>query len=1098
MTEPAVLSPSVSGPRPVLRDPDQLRDVLGIDMSDEQMRIVTAPLEPGVVVAGAGSGKTTVMTARVVWLVGTGRVRPCEFLGLTFTNKAAGELDARIRGALDRLASATRTTRTTRTARFDEELAEPTVSTYHAYAGGLLTEHGLRLGFEPGLRVVSDATRFQLAARVVTGSSHPVERLSGNLSTVVTAILSLDAQLQDHLVSVQQLREHDRALRETLQQQPFGKSGKPLVKINEAVATSCERDELLELVLAYRALKADEEIAEFSDQMAAGARLAIECPEVGLSERARFKAVLLDEYQDTSVSQRRMLQGLFSGGPGQDGRGHAVTAVGDPCQAIYGWRGASVDNIDDFGVHFPQRDGMAAPTYPLMVNRRCAVRVLEAVNRLAGPLYAAHQGAEQLCVRAGAPQGGITLALHESVVDEIAWAPGAVRRMRADLSRTGPPARWSDIAVLVRNRAELAELTGALRRSGIPAEVVGLSGLLSQPEVADVVATLRVVCDLTANAALLRLLTGPRWRVGVRDLALLGERSEELVRGGAGPVGNDLAAALDAAVVGIDPSEVASLSDALADPGDKAYSPQARARFAVLAAELSMLRRAAGEPLSDLVRRVVLTLGLDVELAASSSPDAHQAADNVALLLETVADFAAHDPFASVHGLVAYLDAEALYNRGMTLAEPSGSDSVKLLTVHAAKGLEWRGVLLPFLSARVFPSAKARSRWQWSAQDVPWPLRGDRRRLPVLAQWSTRGINDYSAQCREHAELEERRLVYVAVTRAKELLVGSGHWWGRTQATPRGPSPYLLELHGAVDPQTDVAPWHAEAPVDGSRNPVLESATPVRFPGSLDEDRIARRQVAADAVRAAMDEPTGPLGADRSPESEEVRQAVRVETGLDLAALDSEIAQLVNEAEAAARGRVQVELPPSLSTTTVQRLRDDPAGLARDLARPMPRLPSPAARFGTRFHSWVESHVGQQSLLDPADLPGRADTDITDHEDLELLKKSFAEGPFGDRVPHAVEAGFTLLLAGQVVTGRIDAVYPTADGFEVIDWKTGRRQDADPLQLAIYRLAWAEMHGLPLQAVSAGFYYVRDAEVVRPAGLPDRAGIEELFRRAAG
>ncbi len=1096
MTERAVPAASTTPvPRSVLRDADQLRDVLGIYLSDEQMRIVTAPLEPGVVVAGAGSGKTTVMTARVVWLVGTGRVLPGEVLGLTFTTKAAGELGARVRGALDGLASATRTSRT---AGFDEELAEPTISTYHAYAGGLLTEHGLRLGIEPGLRVVSDATRFQLAARVITGSSHPVERLSGNLSTVVTAILSLDAQLQDHLVSVQQLREHDRALRETLQQQPFGKGGRPLAKLTEAVATSWQRGELLELVSAYRALKADEEIAEFSDQMAAGARLAIECPEVGLSERDRFKVVLLDEYQDTSVSQRRMLQGLFSGGPGEDGRGHAVTAVGDPCQAIYGWRGASVDNIDDFGVHFPQRDGTAAPTYPLMVNRRCAVRILEAAHGLAGPLYAAHQGAEALHARDGAPPGGIELALHESVVDEVAWIPGQVRRMRADLSRTGSLARWSDIAVLVRNRAELPELTGALRRCGIPAEVVGLSGLLSQPEVADVVATLRVVCDLTANAALLRLLTGPRWRIGVRDLALLGERSEELVRDAAGPVGNDLAAALDAAVVGIDPTEVASLSDALADPGHLAYSSQARDRFAALTAELSMLRRAAGEPLTDLVRRVVLTLGLDIELAASSSPDAHQAADNLAQLLQTVADFAAHDPFASVHGLVAYLDAEARYNRGMTLAEPSESDSVKLLTVHVAKGLEWRGVLLPFLSTGVFPSTKARSRWQWSAQDLPWPLRGDHQGLPVLGEWSTRGIDEYAGRCSEHTELEERRLVYVALTRAKELLVGSGHWWGRTQTTPRGPSSYLLELLGSVDPETEAAPWFAEQPAGGSRNPVLESATPVRFPGSLDEERIARRRVAADAVRAVMDEPTGPLGADHWPESEEVRQAVRAETGLDLAALDIEIAQLVAEAEAAACGRVEVELPATLSTTALQRLRDDPAGLARDLARPMPRRPSSAARFGTRFHSWVESHVGQQSLLDPTDLPGRAETDITDDEDLELLKKSFAEGPFGDRVPHAVEAGFTLLLAGQVVTGRIDAVYTTPGGFEIVDGKTGRGRDADPLQLAIYRLAWAEMHSLPLEAVSAGFYYVRDAEVVRPAGLPDRAGIEELLRRAAG
>jgi DNA helicase-2/ATP-dependent DNA helicase PcrA len=130
------------------------------------------------------------MTARVVWLVGTGHVLPSEVLGLTFTNKAAGELGSRVRAALERLAAATGT------ARLTEEAGEPTVSTYHAYAGALLTEHGLRLGYEADLRVVSDATRFQLAARVVTGSAAPVEQLSGHLPTVVEAILTLDAQMQ--------------------------------------------------------------------------------------------------------------------------------------------------------------------------------------------------------------------------------------------------------------------------------------------------------------------------------------------------------------------------------------------------------------------------------------------------------------------------------------------------------------------------------------------------------------------------------------------------------------------------------------------------------------------------------------------------------------------------------------------------------------------------------------------------------------------------------------------------------------------------------------------------------------------------------------
>ena len=215
-----------------------------------------------------------------------------------------------------------------------------------------------------------------------------------------------------------------------------------------------------------------------------------------------------------------------------------------------------------------------------------------------------------------------------------------------------------------------------------------------------------------------------------------------------------------------------------------------------------------------------------------------------------------------------------------------------------------------------------------------------------------------------------------------------------------------------------------------------------------------------------------------------------------LARIDGEIEPLLAEAAAASADRIEVDLPAALSATTMERLRDDPDRLARDLARPMPRPPSSAARFGTRFHAWVEAHFGQQSLWDPTDLPGRAAADIDDDADLAELIEAFRAGPFGERPPHAVEAPFALLLGGQVVRGRIDAVYATDDGYEVVDWKTGRTQDADPLQLAIYRLAWAEMHDLPLERVGAAFYYVRNGDLVRPDDLADRAELERLVTGA--
>ncbi|MGH3498960.1 MAG: ATP-dependent helicase [Nocardioidaceae bacterium] len=1084
----------------LLSDRRRLCEVLDTPFSGEQLDAITADVGPGVIVAGAGSGKTTVMAARVVWLVGTGQVSPDRVLGLTFTNKGAAELGTRVRRALERLVLQSGDPRLV------DELGEPTVATYHAYAGSLIGEHGLRLGIEPDLRVVSDASRFQLAARVVARHAARESSLSTSLAVVVQGVLTLDAQMSDHLVEPETLAEFDLGFLAEMEAVPL-RHGKVRAPVAEAMRASRSRQQLLDLVQRYRAAKLEAGVAEFSDQMARGARLAIECPEVGTGERTRFDVVLLDEYQDTSVAQRRMLQGLFSGPDPDTGLGHAVTAVGDPCQAIYGWRGASVDNLDDFCRHFPGRDRGAARQFRLSVNRRCSVRVLDGANHLAEPLLAVHGAAAPSRPRPNAPDGSLAVALHETVVDEIDWLADQVVAAHATHLRADPAASWSDIAILIRDGKERGALSTALRARDVPVEALGLPGLLSQPEVGEVLATLRVIHDLTDNPALLRLLTGPRWRIGVRDLARLGERARGLVAVDAWRSAEGLSDTLEAAVSGIDPADITSLCDALDDPGRLAYSFQARQRFAALSAELRGLRRHVGEPLSELVRRVIDVLGIDVELAAMPGPAAEQAQDNLALLIDAVADYSAGDDFASLPGLLAYLDAETRYNAGMKVAEPRAANAVKLLTIHTAKGLEWRTVFLPFWSDGVFPSGQARPRWQFASSELPSPLRGDAESLPLLQGWTGKHLDRYAAALRERTLLEERRLAYVAMTRAKFGAVVSGHHWGRTQTKPRGLSPYLATVHACAG-AGEADPWIG-APHPDAANPVIAAAQPVAFPASLDQGVVARRRRVAAAVRRALDAPSYDLGItgaavrdvaalpgdDRVggagvPEGEDAAEA----DDPALARLDEEIDLLIAEASRSAADVVEIDLPAALSATALLRLRSDPAALARELARPMPRRPVPSARFGTRFHAWVEAYFGQQTLLDPTDLPGRADPDIDDDAELAVLTEAFRDGPYGERVPTAVEAPFQLVLAGQVVRGRIDAVYARPDGgCEVVDWKTGTQSDADPTQLAIYRLAWAEMYDLPLDRVSAAFYFVRTGDVVRPEPLADRAELEAVI-----
>ncbi|MDR3032827.1 MAG: ATP-dependent helicase, partial [Kitasatospora sp.] len=344
-----------------ITDPEQLKELLGIPFTPEQTACITAPPAPQVIVAGAGSGKTTVMAARVVWLVGTGQVAPEQVLGLTFTNKAAGELAERVRKALVRAGVTDPDVIDP-----DNPPGEPVISTYHAFAGRLLTDHGLRIGLEPTSRLLADATRYQLAARVLREAPGPYPALTRSFPDLVSDLLALDSELAEHLVRPKDLRAHDAELLRTLEDVRLSNAD-----LRRVPDTAAARRELAELVGRYRAAKRERDLLDFGDQIALSATLA-GLPEVGRVLRDEFRVVLLDEYQDTSVAQAQLLAGLFSG-PAGDGRGHAVTAVGDPNQAIYGWNGADPGLLDELSSRWPGTE-----VVHLDDNHRCSPQVVAA------------------------------------------------------------------------------------------------------------------------------------------------------------------------------------------------------------------------------------------------------------------------------------------------------------------------------------------------------------------------------------------------------------------------------------------------------------------------------------------------------------------------------------------------------------------------------------------------------------------------------------------------------------------------------------------------------------------------------------------------
>jgi len=1106
-----------------IETPRDLARVLGVPYTEEQLAAITAPLAPGVIVAGAGSGKTTVMAARVVWLVATGAVGPGEVLGLTFTNKAAAELRERVGAALEAAGLVS-------DGEFDlddpdavdGEGGEPVVSTYHAYADRLIKEHGLRIGFEPSARLLADAGRYTLAARVVRNATGPFDALRGRLTAITQDLIDLDAELSEHVVGPRRLAAFDDAFAaaaERFRDPATGKSIRALSRRTnrrgliyerylEAAGRAKERRELLGLVEEYRRLKNSRELVDFGDQMALGTRLAEEVPEVGSIERDKYRVVLLDEYQDTSVAQRRMLGALFSGSDPDGGLGHAVTAVGDPCQSIYGWRGASAANIDQFPEHFPRADGGPARVYPLTENRRSGGRLLAFANEQSAELREHHTSVRRLAPAAEKADLGYSVAaLLPTYADEVRWLADRIQ----ELAGTVP---WSQVAVLVRKGDQIGEIYAELHGRGIPVEVVGLSGLLDLPEVADLAAMLDVIDDPIANASLVRLLTGPRWRIGPRDLALLGRRARELVR----PLHEPGGSPLDQAAANSDPTDVVSLCDALEDPGrELPFSEEARARFARFAAGIRRLRRSLSEPVVDVLHRILQETGLDVEIAASPAAFRQRCAETVGAFLHVAAGFADLDGEQSATAFRAFLRAAAEHERGLDIdLPPTDAHTVKILTMHKAKGLEWEVVAVP----HQYRDAPRVDKWTTRRSKLPHELRGDP--MPLLdPERDKAAFDDFDAEMRAHADLESQRLNYVTLTRAKSRLIVSGHWWGPTQIRPREPNAMLTALrrHCEADSRNGEVQQWADPPGDDERNPALAASRELSWPPELNsEARDRRRQAAEDVLAALRDlaveaqaqgeaEPTGSPHSEAVPHREVAREASSTEPqAIDVSAVlpellrpqieswDADMEALLGELRRAHEVRFDVTMPRTLSATRLVSLVADPDAFAEELFRPMPRPPAPQARRGTEFHAWVEQRFGQQTLFDDEDLELLAEDEVDGSEDLAELKTAFLQTPYANREPYRVEAPFQLRLGDHVIRGRIDAVYREPDGtYEVVDWKTNRTANADPLQLAVYRVAWAAEVGLPVEEVRAVFLYVRTGLVQRPEDLPDREGLERLL-----
>ncbi|ROS74921.1 DNA helicase-2/ATP-dependent DNA helicase PcrA [Curtobacterium sp. PhB130] len=1067
---------------------DAIADALGRPRPTEQQRaVIESPLAPALVVAGAGSGKTETMASRVVWLLANGHVRPDEILGLTFTRKAAGELSIRINDRIRALEDAGLITA-------GDAFEAPTVSTYNAFANSVFRENALLVGRDGESQVLTEPSAWQLARRVVVAARD--DRLAGldrNVDTITAAVVALAGAASEHLVEPERLRRFAIEFSELLELP--GNRGKPYAAITAAVAAIGALEPLTDLVEEFRRQKVDRGFVEFSDQIALALAAAEAAPRVVDDLRGRFRVVLLDEYQDTSVVQTRFLARLF--------HDHPVMAVGDPHQSIYGFRGASAANLArfprDFGRAGDAGDaGAAAPrTFALSTSWRNPVDVLAGANAVVAPLSEASEvDVERLSPRPGADAGVVHAVFTETLPEEAA----AVAAWFEDHRRRNP---GGSMALLLRARKDLAAFTGALGQRGVPYHVLGTGGLLQRPEIVDLVACLRVLHDPAAGNDLIRLLAGARWRVGAADVVALHGLAQWLFKRDHTQqrLDDEVTAAFRASVaVGEHGSVVDALDFVAVAPDEhgalQGITPAGRDRMRRLGQQLAALRSRAAGDLVDFVTLVIQEMHLDIEVAA------HEQGSGAYLdaFVDELAGFVGTDDRADLGAFLGWIDAAARRDDMGPRSEEPEAGTVQILTIHGSKGLEWDAVAVPRMVEGALPARPQEGSSGWIGFGrLPYEFRGDADELPRL-DWRghdaqkdvTLAIEAFKDEVKARNEEEERRLTYVALTRSRhELLVSGSFWAGGVK--PMQPSRYLADLVDAGVVAADRIPETTEH----EENPLGDAGATQEWPHVPFGNRAPRVAAAADRVRNANPGAAGRFAAD-----------------IDL---------LLAERRAARSAKHRVVVPHRVPASGFKDYLTEPDAVAERLRRPMPERPYRATRLGTLFHQWVELRarsggaletLGSPELLDVWDGELDADPDesaapdaaVSDDDARRLgeFQETFARSRWAGLTPVEVEREIHIPFLGHSVVCKLDAVYEIDGRIEVVDWKTGKAPsgatdlERRQLQLALYRVAYAEFTGRPIADVDAVFYFVADDLEIRPAELLDRAGLERAWDAAIG
>jgi DNA helicase-2/ATP-dependent DNA helicase PcrA len=747
-------------------------DALLDGLNTEQRRAVTHGEGPLLVVAGAGTGKTQVITRRIAWLIATRRAKPSEILALTFTDKAAEEMQLRV----DQLVP--------------YGYADTAISTFHAFGDRLIREFAFELGLAPDVRVLSRPEVVVFLRERLFDLDLAEYRPLGDPTRFLAALTTLFARCRDEDVSPDAYLAHAERLAvraAELDAEVATAEAVEEANLDAAAAAAEEARRQRELARAYRRytdLLREHGAIDFGDQVALALQLLRESAAAREALQARYRYILVDEFQDTNRAQSELVALLAE-------RHRNVTVVGDDDQSIYRFRGAAVSNILEFRDRY-----RGARTVVLRRNYRSLAPILDGAHRLVS-----FNDPDRLEVKVGISKKLIAERVYRDAApirhhafqttgEEADWIAGEIRR------RVEAGARPRDHAVLVRANFDADPVLRSLNAAALPWRFSGTSGLYARPEVRLLLSLLRAVADPASSVDVYGLAASERFGIPPGDLAEVAGSARRRHR-----------------------SVFEVLEELETQPGLLRLSTPGRAALARLTADLRRYRdlaqrRPAGEVLYAFLR----DSGWLAELAGATSVAAEEQLANIGRFFDIIRTQSALLADDRAVFLARHLATLIEAGDDPATADPDPDvDAVHVMTVHKAKGLEFPVVFLPGLAADRFP---ARSRRE--------PLA-----LPVEL------VDEILPEGDGHVQ-EERRLFYVAMTRARDELVLS-HAAETAGGRARRISPFVSE---ALD-----------LPTAGFSGPAFPSS--VHASGPL--QRIAAAEGPVESPEAERTPVVGPL-----------------------------------------------------------------------------------------------------------------------------------------------------------------------------------------------------------------------------------------------